>query len=205
MISEIVRFEEVFSTFLELTYRNEDRGNSWKYSDAQYQATYQALLESLLALLTAMAISYDEFITQELGAWSTPVSEGNPLGLPFTETFLSLYTDKAYKAFFLISCLQSKKPEKDISAVLLQACYYEVQEKLTACVGIATWLDFLGDYPTPAAVEFINYILPHINDDWYGQDLALHLPYVLQVNPGPAATALLAKWRARSQIRSSTT
>jgi hypothetical protein len=196
MRQEIARFEEVFATFIELTYRDEFSGHNWKYSDAQYQANYHSLIESLLALVAAMNIAYDEFIAQELYAWSTSDSEGNPLLLPFTEPFLPLYRDKAYKASFLIFCLQSRKPEQDISTALIQACYYEVQDNLAACFGIATWLEFLAAYPNPASVEFIDYILPYINEDWYGQDLALYLPYVLKMNPGPAATALLAKWSA---------
>ncbi|RZJ88140.1 MAG: hypothetical protein EOO60_11430 [Hymenobacter sp.] len=92
--------------------------------------------------------------------------------------------------------MQSKAPAKNISAALLQACYFEVSRNLEACFGISTLLDFLGEYPNPAAVEFIAYILPYINDDWYGQDLVIHLPYVLKVNPGPAAPALMTKWKA---------
>ena len=194
MRQEIADFEEAFATFIELTYRNEYSGHNWKYNEAQYQANYQSLFESLLALLAAVSIAYDEFIAQELHAWSTSDSAGNPLLLPFTEPFLPLYTDKAYKASFLLFCLQSRKPEQDIAAALIQACYYEVQDNLAACFGIATWLEFLADYPNPASVELIAYILPYINEDWYSQDLALYLPYVLQMNPGPAATALLAKW-----------
>jgi hypothetical protein len=194
-MQELVRFEEAFATFIELTYNDIYIENKWKYDQAQRQANYQILFDSLLALLTVQAIDYDNFIEQEWYAWSTPTSKGNPLALPFTETFLPLYTRPNYKYSFLHICMQSKAPAKNISAALLHACYFRVQGNLDECFGISTLLAFLGDYPNPAAVEFIEYILPYVNDDWYGQDLVIHLPYVLEVNPGPAATALMAKWR----------
>jgi hypothetical protein len=195
-MQEIRHFEEAFATFIEIIYSQVYSGNGWKYTSEQRQASYQSVFDSLLALLAALTITYDDFIEQELYAWSTSVSEGNPLALPFTEPFLPLYTDKAYKGSFLVICLQSKGPEKDISVALIQACYYEVYENLEACWGISTWLEFLRDYPNPDAVKFIEYILPYVNDDWYGQDLAIHLPRVLEVNPGPAATTLMAQWEA---------
>jgi hypothetical protein len=195
-MQEIARFEEAFATFIELNYHDVYGDNKWKYTGEQRQANYQLLFDSLLALLTAQALAYDTFIEQEWIAWSTPTSESNPLALPFTEVFLPFYTRPNYKYHFLSICMQSQVPAKNISTALLQACYFEVNRNLEACFGISTLLDFLGEYPNPAAVEFIAYILPYINDDWYGQDLVIHLPYVLEVNPGLAATALMAKWKA---------
>jgi hypothetical protein len=191
-IPEIARFEAAFSTFVAILYGDD----KWRYEAAERQASYQAVFDALLLLLAARGIAYDDFVEQELTAWATPPSAGNPLALPFTQAFLPLYESRRYKDSFLIICLQSREPAKDISTALLHACYCEVQGKLDGCFGISTWLDFLGNYPNPEAVRFIAFIMPFINDDWYGQDLAAHLPYVLQVNPGPAATALLAEWEA---------
>jgi hypothetical protein len=194
-MQEVIRFEEAFTTLIELNFNDIYTENGWKYNQAQRQVNYQILFDSLLALLTAQVIDYDNFIEQEWYAWSTPTSNGNPMALPFTEAFLPLYTRPNYKYYFLYICMQSQAPAKNISAALLHACYFEVRDNLDACFGISTLLDFLGDYPNPAAVEFIDYILPYVNDDWYGQDLVIHLPYVLKINPSPAATALMAKWK----------
>jgi len=191
-VPEIARFEAAFSTFVTILHGDDKR----RYDGAERQASYQAVFDTLLLLLAASGIAYDDFVEQELSAWATPPSAGNPLALPFTQAFLPLYESRPNKRSFLIICLQSQEPAKDISAALLRVCYFEVQRQLDACFGISTWLDFLGNYPNPEAVRFIAYIMPFINDDWYGQDLAAHLPYVLQVNPGPAATALLAEWEA---------
>jgi hypothetical protein len=55
-MQELVRFEEAFATFIELTYNDIYIENKWKYDQAQRQANYQILFDSLLALLTVQAI-----------------------------------------------------------------------------------------------------------------------------------------------------
>jgi len=195
---EVQAFEEAFQTFIDITYQDVHDGHKWKYTTEQRLANYDSLLASLLALLATLHVAYDDFIEQELAAWATTtVSNGNPLALPFTQLFVPQYSRKDYKGSFLYICLQSKAPEKDISTALIQACYFEVQGNLEACYGIYIWLEFLAEYPpNPAAVEFIAYILPHVNEDWYSQELACYLPYLLERNPEPEATALLAQWKA---------
>lgn len=195
---EIQAFEEAFHTFIDLIYNDVHDGHKWKYTTEQRQASYDSLFASLLALLPALNVAYDDFIEQELLAWATTTaSDGNPLALPFTQRFVPQYARRDYKGSFLYICLQSKASEKDISAALIQVCYFEVEGNLEACDGIYIWLEFLAAYPpNPAAVGFIAYILPYVNKDWYSQELAYYLPYLLERNPGPEATALLAQWEA---------
>lgn len=194
----IQAFEEAFQAFIDVTYNDVHDGRKWKYTSEQRLASYDALLASLLALLAALNVAYDDFLEQELVAWATfPGSDGNPLALPFTQSFVPQYARKDYKGSFLYICLQSKACEKDISTALIQACYFNVQGNLEDCYGIYSWLGFVTEYPpNPAAVGFIAYILPHINEHWYSEELACYLPYVLETNPGPTATALLAEWKA---------
>jgi hypothetical protein len=184
---KIQRFEESFTTFVDINF---GCVYSWQYGDAHRQASYDALFEALLALLMAMGISYDEFIEQEVLAWSTPASTGNPLALPFTADFLPFYAN--YKYTFLVSCLQEKKPVKDISAALIQACYFVMGDSPEEDWRLNYWLEFLSDYPNPAAVSVIAFLLPFITTDWYVQtrDFSFALHYVLAANPGPEATYL---------------
>jgi hypothetical protein len=138
----------------------------------------------------ATGTDYDDFIEKELLAWSTPASEGNPLALPFTETFLPLYTN--YKYTFLVSCLQKKKPVKDISAALIHACYFVMGDSPDEDWSLNYLLEFLSDYPNPAAVSVIAFLLPFITTEWYVQtrDFSFALHHVLAANPGPEATYL---------------
>jgi len=194
---ETQAFEEAFQTFIDVSYKNVHDGHKWKYTAEQRRASYDSLVASLLALLAILNITYDDFIEQELVAWATSTaSDGNPLALPFTQPFVPQYARKDYKGSFLCLCLQSRAPDKDISTALIQACYFNAQENLEDCYGIYLWLGFVTEYPpNPAAVDFIAYILPHVNEDWYSEELACYLPYLLETNPGLKATALLAQWK----------
>lgn len=195
-MQEIQAFEASFQNFVDINYHNAHDGNKWKYSEEQRRASYESLFASLLTLLATLNIAYDDFIEQELMALASTTSNGNPLALPLTPSFVPLYTQhKGYKGSFLIICMQTKAPEKDISAALIQVCYFDTRVNLEACYGIYLWLEFLGDYPpNPTTVGFIAYILPHVNEDWYSQQLLHYIPYELRRNPGPEATALLAQW-----------
>ncbi|WBO86707.1 hypothetical protein [Hymenobacter yonginensis] len=188
----IQRFEESFATFIEVGYGNVFVNNKWKYDYAQYRASNHAVWNALLELLTATGVNYDDFIEQELLAWSTPASTGNPLALPFTDAFLPLYANERHKYTFLINCLQIQEPEKDISAALIQACYFVMGNSPEEDMGLNNLLEFLGNYPNPAAVSLIAFLVPFITTEWYVQtrDFSFSLHHVLAANPGPEATHL---------------
>jgi hypothetical protein len=189
---ELQRFEESFATFIEVTYKNAFVDNQWKYDYAQYRASYDSVWESLLALLAAIGIAYDDFIEQELVAWATPASTGNPLALPLTEAFLPLYANADHKYSFLVICLQMKTPEKDVSAALIQACYFVMGDTPEEDWSLYNLLEFLSHYPNPSAVSLIAFLMPFITTEWYVQtrDFSFALHNVLAANPGPEATHL---------------
>jgi hypothetical protein len=88
--------------------------------------------------------------------------------------------------------LQEQKPVKDISAALIQACYFVMGDAPEEDWRLYNLLEFLSDYPNPAAVSLIAFLLPFITTEWYVQtrDFSFALHHVLAANPGPEATYL---------------
>ncbi|SDY66626.1 hypothetical protein [Hymenobacter psychrophilus] len=163
------------------------------FSYEKLRADYHALFDALLALLALQGIDYDDFIEQEILAWSDPLSKGNPCELPFEAGFLKFYTSSGYKFSFLVLCLQIQPPVRNISTPLLLACYHVLNDSPGLYARLTLWLDSLVDYPNPNAIGLVAAVLPLLNNDWYGQDLHLNLPYLLTQNPGPVATAVQAQ------------